>query len=205
MTKVIQTTTDKLDTTQISFDEPIIYTHAKIVPLKYKKLDLRIKLPTCKLSYNASDYQGDTKFKTIISINKSMEVLHSKILAIDDMVVKYMIANSKKMLDKKPNDKLITSMFKPTLVQNNSKFPPVLNMKIPYTCKCVVDDKPIILNISNLPTIFTKGSMVDPIISISVWINSTNTKYGITYTMYSANVKPLIREEEEDEDIIIED
>jgi hypothetical protein len=180
------------------------------VYLNYDGRRMLLQAPQLTVPYDASDYQGDGKFKVQFSFkgrdtNPRVAKFHDVIEAIDNFVVDMAVKNCGKWF-KKPGmtRDMLKLFFKPTLRYSKDKdgnekreYPPHMSVALkrkpsptndgPFIAEIYDDARKMIQDKSPVEALRRNAEVV-PILSCGgVWI--VDGKFGITWTLHQAIIK----------------
>lgn len=180
------------------------------VYLNYEGRRMLLQGPQLNVPYDASDYQGDGKFKVQFSFkgrdgNPRVAKFHDVIEAIDNYVIDMAVKNCGKWF-KKPGmtRDMLKLFFKPTLRYSKDKdgnekreYPPHMSVALkrrvspdnngPFIAEIYDDSRKMIEGVTPVEALRRNAEVV-PILSCGgVWI--VDGKFGITWTLHQAIIK----------------
>ena len=180
------------------------------VYLNYDGKRILLQGPQLTVPYDASDYQGDGKFKVQFSFkgkdsNPRVAKFHDVIEAIDNFVIDQAVKNCGKWFKKPGMTKdMLKLFFKPTLRYSKDKdgnekreYPPHMSVALkrkasptndgPFIAEIYDDGHKMIEGVTPVEALRRNAEVV-PILSCGgVWI--VDGKFGVTWTLHQAVIK----------------
>jgi hypothetical protein len=178
--------------------------------LNYDGRRIMLQGPQLTVPYDASDYQGDSKFKVQFSFkgkdsNPRVGKFHDVIESIDNFVIDQAVKNCGKWF-KKPGmtRDMLKLFFKPTLRYSKDKdgnekreYPPHMSVALkrkasptndgPFIAEIYDDKHKMIEGVTPVEALRRNAEVV-PILSCGgVWI--VDGKFGVTWTLHQAVIK----------------
>lgn len=186
---------EEVDLSKITFSTIKKGGNMKSVKIYYDKKPFYLALPSLKIPYGASDYNGDCKFNVDVSLNKSEEKLIKLLRDIDEYIKNYALENSKELFEKPRDMRLINEVYKSNIRENNKGYDPIMRIKIKkdknekYTANIFNDKKEKVeLRDDNIKEVISKGMVMKSIIEcLGIWVNGSG--FGLSWRLEQGRLK----------------